>query len=80
MFKTNSIKKGNPQPIGELKLKGEKEWCEFFQVVIGKAIKKVSDKEYQSVDSEYYLLADGTYVCSLDCSLVMYHAPSYIPE
>ena len=81
MFKTNSIKKGTlPEPLGVLKLKNEEEWCEFFKVYVCKVFTKVSDKEYQYVPGEIYLLANNEYVYSPDCSIVMYHAQSYIPE
>jgi hypothetical protein len=78
MFKTNSIKKGTlPEPLGELKLKGEEDFREFFKVHIGKVVTKVSDKEYQFVDGAYYQIAKDKYVASTECSIVMYYANSY---
>lgn len=82
MFKTSksfeSPRKGTlPEPMGVLKLKGEERYYEFFKVLTGKAIIKVSDKEFKSVNCSYYQIAEDEFVSSINCKEVNYYLHSF---
>ena len=84
MFKTNKSfelpqKDTRPKPLGHLKLKKEKEYLEFFEILVGRGLIQVPDTKskckykYEFVNGEWYLLANGKYVFSADCDIVYYN-------